>query len=143
MSVTGQVGGGEGHRCYQPVTLPSWKQILTSPSMLGPATLFGTCLPVHLPCQTGTQLLLDRRTSAHGQAGAGSAASSCHQTLHSKAQHLPALPRWGGNAAAGHNSFSGSWLALWQGEGLDAYGFAWQHGRRAYFQMGWDRDGAH
>lgn len=40
MSVMGQVGGGEGHRCYQPVTLPSWKQVLTSPDMLGPPCSF-------------------------------------------------------------------------------------------------------
>lgn len=145
----GSGGGGEGHR-YQSVTLLSWKQVLTSPGMLGPATLQGispcpSSLPNWHPVPASSETLLllphglqDRGTNAHSQAGAGSATSSCHHTLSSKVQYLPALPKWGGNAR--QCSFSGSLLALGQGEGLDGHGFAWQPGRRASFQMGWGRD---
>lgn len=55
-------------------------------------------------------------------------------------QHCPGGEAMLGNATPGHNSCSESLLALGQGEGLDAHGFSWQHGRRASFQMGWGRD---
>lgn len=55
-------------------------------------------------------------------------------------QHCPSGETMLGNARDGHYSLSGSLLALGQGEGLDAHGFAWHPGRRASFQMGWGRD---
>lgn len=51
-------------------------------------------------------------------------------------QHCPGGEAMLGNASTGHNSFSGTLLALGQGEGLDAHGFACQ----TAFQMGWGRD---
>lgn len=144
MSVMGQVGGGEGHRYYQPATLLSWKQVLTSPGMLGPATLRLAKLAPNASFPKGSPAVTSWAAGQGAKCPWSRWSWECHQQLPpDPAQQGPASPGGEamlGNARAGHYFFSGSLLALGQGEGLDARVFARQPGRRASFQMGWGRD---
>lgn len=84
----------------------SQHQVLTSPGLLGPATLQGILL-AQLPMPAAPEALLllphrllDGRIGAHGQGGAWGATSSRPQPLGSHAQLLAGSPRWGGKAHA-------------------------------------------